>query len=108
MNQASPVTVTRRCRCRKPFREQEGPLIVCGLCGYEVAPWVGGKLYLCRDRYEREEAVTEALRRFPQAAIVSIRPRKVRDGRVVSPQGRAKSGDLGKPIWELVLSAGEK
>lgn len=52
------------------------------------------------------DAIREVGRAFPGRRVRNIRPKKVRDGRVVSAQGRARAdGNLGRPVWAAELAA---
>lgn len=65
-----------------------------------------GVLLIDRTVHPTEAAArAEAARIRPGCVIYSVTARKVRDGRVSAPQGRArKDGSLGRPVWAIELS----
>jgi hypothetical protein len=64
-----------------------------------------GVLLVDRTLHQGErDAIREARRVRPGAKVVSLAKRKVRQGRVVAPQGRpAGDGSLGRPVWAVEL-----
>lgn len=70
-----------------------------------TSPPSDGVLLVDRNLHQDERAaIREARRVRPGCEIVALRPRKVRNGRVVAPQGRpASDGSLGRPVWAVEL-----
>lgn len=52
----------------------------------------------------RRDAIRAAGRVHPGCKVIELHKRKVRAGRVVSPQGRsAADGSLGRPVWAVEI-----
>lgn len=67
----------------------------------------GGTLVIDRTLHPTErDAIREARRVRPDLRPTATRKRKVRDHRIVAPQGRSSaSGSLGRPVWTVELAA---